>query len=101
MGQKNHEVVPLPLIASIASLRNGGCHKILKELVRHKLVCFEHAKTQGYRLNFLGYDYLALKALTSRGKIISLGNQIGVGKESGEGQNPQLKLQLNTKFLFI
>jgi len=38
---------------------------------------------QGYRLNFLGYDYLALKALTSRGKISSLGNQIGVGKESG------------------
>jgi RIO kinase 2 len=82
MGQKNHEIVPLALIASIASLRNGGCHKVLKELVRHKLVCYEHAKGQGYRLNFLGYDFLALKALTSRGKITSLGNQIGVGKES-------------------
>ena len=44
MGMKNHEVVPLPLIASIASLRNGGCHKIIKELVRHKLICFEHSK---------------------------------------------------------
>jgi len=31
----------------------------------------------------LGYDYLALKALTARGKISSIGNQIGIGKESG------------------
>lgn len=46
MGMKNHEVVPLPLIASIASLRNGGCHKIIKELIRHKLVSFEHAKSK-------------------------------------------------------
>lgn len=82
MGMRNHEVVPLALVASIASLRNGGCHKVIKELVRHKLVSFEHAKTQGYRLTFLGYDYLALKALTSRNILKSVGNQIGVGKES-------------------
>lgn len=36
----------------------------------------------GYRLTNLGYDYLALKALTSRGVVASFGNQIGVGKES-------------------
>ena len=46
MGMKNHEVVPLALIASVASLRNGGCHKILKELVRHRLVAFEHSKSK-------------------------------------------------------
>lgn len=40
---------------------------------------------EGYRLTFSGYDYLALKALTSRGSVHSVGNQIGVGKESGEG----------------
>ena len=45
MGMRNHEVVPMQLVASIASLRNGGCHKVLKELVRHKLVAFEHAKS--------------------------------------------------------
>lgn len=44
MGMKNHEIVPLPLIASIACLRNGGVHKILKELVRHKLIAYEHGK---------------------------------------------------------
>ncbi len=33
-------------------------------------------------MTFLGYDYLALKALSSRGAVTSVGNQIGVGKES-------------------
>jgi hypothetical protein len=40
----------------------------------------------GYRLTFTGYDYLALKALSSRSTISSIGNQIGVGKESGEAK---------------
>ena len=44
MGMRNHESVPLALVASIASLRNGGVHKIVKELVRHKLVAYEHSK---------------------------------------------------------
>lgn len=39
---------------------------------------------QGYRLNYGGYDYLALKALSSRNVILSVGNQMGVGKESGQ-----------------
>lgn len=39
---------------------------------------------QGYRLNYGGYDYLALKTLCLREVIISVGNQMGVGKESGE-----------------
>ena len=43
MGQKNHELVPLELIASIASLRAGGVHKVIKELIKHKLVSYEHA----------------------------------------------------------
>lgn len=40
---------------------------------------------QGYRLNYGGYDYLALKTLSSRDAILSVGNQMGVGKESGLG----------------
>ena len=39
----------------------------------------------GYRLTNGGYDYLALKALTTRHVVQSVGNQIGVGKESGRG----------------
>ncbi|XP_003975095.2 serine/threonine-protein kinase RIO2 [Takifugu rubripes] len=83
MGMKNHEIVPVSLLSSIASLRHGGCNKVLRELVKHKLVAYERTKTvQGYRLNYGGYDYLALKTLCSREVIISVGNQMGVGKES-------------------
>lgn len=83
MGMKNHEVVPTPLLASIANLKHGGCHKITRELVKHKLLAYEKGKAyEGYKLTFGGYHYLALKALTNRNIIHSVGNQIGVGKES-------------------
>ncbi|KAM9213687.1 Serine/threonine-protein kinase RIO2 [Leptosomus discolor] len=83
MGMKNHEIVPASLIASIASLKHGGCNKILRELVKHKLLAYAQTKTvQGYRLTNAGYDYLALKTLSSRQVINSVGNQMGVGKES-------------------
>lgn len=100
MGMKNHEIVPCSLVASIASLKHGGCNKVLRELVKHKLIAWERTKTvQGYRLTNAGYDYLALKALSSREVVESVGNQMGVGKESdiyivanGEGQQFALKL---------
>ncbi|CAF1026118.1 unnamed protein product [Adineta steineri] len=88
MGMRNHELVPLQLLAVIASLKHGGCHKILRELVRYKLVAYDATarrksnNNEGYRLTNLGYDYLALKALAARDVINSVGNQIGVGKES-------------------
>ncbi|XP_041265613.1 serine/threonine-protein kinase RIO2 isoform X5 [Onychostruthus taczanowskii] len=83
MGMKNHEIVPASLISSIASLKHGGCNKILRELAKHKLLAYERTKTvQGYRLTNAGYDYLALKTLSSRQVISSVGNQMGVGKES-------------------
>ncbi|XP_029019638.1 serine/threonine-protein kinase RIO2 [Betta splendens] len=83
MGMKNHEIVPVSLLSSIASLKHGGCNKILGELIKHKLVSYERTKTvQGYKLNYGGYDYLALKTLCSREVVFSVGNQMGVGKES-------------------
>ena len=47
MGMKNHEIVPAPLVASIANLKHGGCHKVLRELSKHKLVCYEHSGKRG------------------------------------------------------
>ncbi|XP_063368128.1 serine/threonine-protein kinase RIO2 [Cydia amplana] len=83
MGMKNHELVPGSLVASIANLRHGGVHKLMKELCKHRLLTYERGKHyDGYRLTNAGYDYLALKALTNRKVIASFGNQIGVGKES-------------------
>ena len=47
MGMKNHEIVPGPLIAAIAGLKGGGCHKVLRELNKHKLLGYEHSGKKG------------------------------------------------------
>nr|XP_020648880.1 serine/threonine-protein kinase RIO2 [Pogona vitticeps] len=101
MGMKNHEIVPASLIASIASLKHGGCNKTLRELAKHRLLAYERTKTvQGYRLTNGGYDYLALKTLSSRQVVCSVGNQMGVGKESdiyvvANEEEEQLALKLH------
>ena len=43
----------------------------------------EFGTDDGYRLTYGGYDYLAMRALSKRDVMHSVGNQIGVGKESG------------------
>ncbi|XP_076033874.1 RIO kinase 2 [Oratosquilla oratoria] len=83
MGMKNHELVPAPLVTQIANIRAGGVIKIIKELCKHRLCSYERGKHyDGYRLTNMGYDYLALKVLSSREVVGSVGSQIGVGKES-------------------
>ncbi|ORZ33633.1 RIO1 family-domain-containing protein [Catenaria anguillulae PL171] len=83
MGSKNHEVVPTPLIANISKLKAGGAFKILGDLAKNNLVArVQNAKYDGYRLTYGGYDYLALHTFAARGTVYSVGNQIGVGKES-------------------
>lgn len=37
----------------------------------------------GFRLTYLGYDFLAIKTLVNRGVFSAVGRQLGVGKESG------------------
>jgi RIO kinase 2 len=104
MGSKNHEVVPTPLIAQISKLRSGGINKILGSLAKRNLVArvqnakcrwqeldeiYDHSyvtytrQDDGYRLTYGGYDYLAIRAMSKRDSVYSIGNQIGVGKESG------------------
>ncbi|KAJ3386557.1 hypothetical protein HDU84_001466 [Entophlyctis sp. JEL0112] len=83
MGSRNHEVVPTSLIAHIAALKHGGTEKYLAHLHKHNLVArVVNARYDGYRLTYGGFDYLALKTLARRGSVCSVGNQIGVGKES-------------------
>ena len=67
---------------------NLGCYLVIVA-ARRALLCSDNSyfcccPVDGYRLTTSGYDYLALKALTSREVVHSLGNQIGVGKESGK-----------------
>ncbi|KAK3030895.1 hypothetical protein RJ639_037245 [Escallonia herrerae] len=82
MGMRNHEIVPAELIARIASLKHGGTYKVLKNLLKHKLLHHDSSKYDGFRLTYLGYDFLAIKTLVNRGVFTSVGRQIGVGKES-------------------
>ncbi|XP_004228625.1 serine/threonine-protein kinase rio2 [Solanum lycopersicum] len=82
MGMRNHEIVPCELIDRIARLKHGGTYKVLKNLLKHKLVHHDSSKYDGFRLTYLGYDFLAIKTLVNRGMFNGVGRQIGVGKES-------------------
>jgi RIO kinase 2 len=84
MGSRNHEVVPTPLIAQIASLRSGnGVNQCISNLAKINLIAkVKNAKYDGYRLTYGGLDYLALHTHTKSSTVFSVGNQIGVGKES-------------------
>ncbi|PYH83863.1 serine/threonine-protein kinase RIO2 [Aspergillus uvarum CBS 121591] len=83
-GSRNHEIVPTPLIAQISGLRGGsGVHRSISNLAKTNLIAkVKNAKYDGYRLTYGGLDYLALHAHQKQKVIYSVGNQIGVGKES-------------------
>ncbi|KAF7039118.1 hypothetical protein CFC21_049176 [Triticum aestivum] len=82
MGMRNHEIVPAELVDRIAGLKHGGTYKVLRNLLKNKLVHHDCKKYDGFRLTYLGYDFLAIKTLVNRGVFASVGRQIGVGKES-------------------
>ncbi|GAV67179.1 RIO1 domain-containing protein/Rio2_N domain-containing protein [Cephalotus follicularis] len=82
MGMRNHEIVPSELVDRIASLKHGGTYKVLKNLLKHKLLHHDSSKYDGFRLTYLGYDFLAIKTMVNRGVFAAVGRQIGVGKES-------------------
>ncbi|KAL7438218.1 hypothetical protein ACHAXH_004488 [Discostella pseudostelligera] len=82
-GMKNHSLVPLPLVNTIANLRHGGTNKIISSLLRDKLLSHDQScGYNGYRLTNSGYDILALHDLKCRGIIAGIGDKIGTGKES-------------------
>ncbi|KAF7945870.1 uncharacterized protein EAE97_004908 [Botrytis byssoidea] len=81
-GSKNHEVVPTKLIEQLSGLR-GGVHRCISALAKVNLIArLKNAKYDGYRLTYGGLDYLALNTYRKRKDVYSVGNQIGVGKES-------------------
>lgn len=82
-GSRNHEVVPTTLITSLAKSSPGDVQRSISLLARSSLIAkVATAKYDGYRLAYGGLDYLALHGLQRSGVIYSVGNQIGVGKES-------------------
>ncbi|KAA8627780.1 Serine/threonine-protein kinase RIO2 [Pyrenophora tritici-repentis] len=83
-GSRNHELVPTALISQIASLRSGtGVHRCISNLAKLGLIAkIQNAKYDGYRLTYGGLDYLALHTHQKASTVYSVGNQIGIGKES-------------------
>ncbi len=62
--------------------RHAGAEVYISNLAKYKLLHKESKKYEGYRLTYLGYDFLAIHTLVKKGVINSVGRQIGVGKES-------------------
>ncbi|KAJ9362223.1 Rio2, N-terminal-domain-containing protein [Paecilomyces variotii] len=83
-GSRNHEVVPTPLIVQLSGLRGGsGVHKSISTLAKVNLIAkVKNAKYDGYRLTYGGLDYLALNTHQKNKSVYSVGNRVGVGKES-------------------
>jgi len=70
------------LIESIAKLKRGNTFKVISNLLKHKLIQHYNSKYDGYSLNYLGYDFLALHTLIKKNVLVGVGAKIGVGKES-------------------
>lgn len=82
MGMRNHEYMPIKLISATANLRSCGMTNVISSLLKSKLIAHSGKVYDGYKLTFLGLDYLALRALAKRGVVHSVGRRIGVGKEA-------------------
>lgn len=83
-GTRNHELVPTSLIHQLSGMRSiSGTNRCIADLAKLKLISkMRNAKYEGYTLSYNGFDYLALKSLLNKGVLYSVGNMIGVGKES-------------------
>ncbi|AMD19182.1 HBR281Wp [Eremothecium sinecaudum] len=83
-GSRNHELVPTTLIHQLSGMRSiSGTNRSISDLAKLKLVSkMRNAKYDGYCITYNGFDYLALKSLLNKGVLYSVGNMIGVGKES-------------------
>lgn len=83
-GSRNHELVPTQMIHSLGGLKNpAATNRAIGDLAKLKLVArLRNAKYDGFRLMYLGYDYLALRLMLNKNTLYSVGTTIGVGKES-------------------
>jgi len=78
-GLRSNNLVPAQ---TLSKFNPDFTHESLQKLSRYKLIYLEGKLFQSYKITSLGYDFLAIKALANRRVAFSVGNQIGVGKES-------------------
>ena len=82
LGMRNHEHVPVNLIETLAKVKKVNIHKVISTLLKNKLIEHYNQKYDGYSLNYLGYDFLAIRALLKKGLLVKILSRMGVGKES-------------------
>lgn len=82
MGMKNHEVVPTTMILRLAALKKTNGHLVIATLAKYGLIHHENKQYDGYKLTYMGYDFLAIRTFVHKGLIKAVGQRVGVGKES-------------------
>jgi len=82
IGMRDHEWVPIHVISQISGLPARKTEYRLGLLFEQKLVDRETTHYLGYQIGFDAYDLVALSDFVKRNRVKSIGEQIGVGKES-------------------
>jgi RIO kinase 2 len=81
-GMRHSEWVPIEDLLAKSRLSPKGTSTGLSKLVSKKLVFKTTEPYEGYQIGFAAYDLIALSELVARDVILSLGDLLGVGKES-------------------
>ena len=81
-GMRHSEWVPIEDLLTVARLSPKGARTGLLKLVSKKLVFKTLEPYEGYQIGFAAYDLIALTDLVARDVVVSLGDLLGVGKES-------------------
>ncbi len=82
IGMRAHEWVPIQEISRLSGLPLRKVEYRLRLLSDQKLVARTTIHYEGYQIDFDAYDLLAISDLSKRNVITSIGDKIGVGKES-------------------
>jgi len=81
-GMSTYSYVPLNLIVKISGLSFDDAVLHLSKIHSLKLILRRIGPYTGYRLNYNGYDVLALNVLSKRKSVEAIGGIIAQGKES-------------------
>lgn len=81
-GMRHSEWVPIEDVIAIARLSPKAVSGGLSRLVDKKLASRTTEPYEGYQIGFVAFDLVALSDLVDRDVVLSLGDLLGVGKES-------------------
>lgn len=81
-AMSKHEFVPKELVAKYAKFSLQQADFRLSRLNKSGLIYQTRGPYVGYKMNYAGYDCLALNALVKAGVLEAFGKPLGVGKEA-------------------